>query len=73
MSVRQKSIIVGAILGAAIGALGGFLFTRQLELGERGAAPQPLSLRSLPPGEAAKVGISIIGVLRGIAELGARL
>lgn len=75
MTLRQQSIIVGAILGAVVGALGGYLFTRRLELAqtEGRAAPRSLSLRSVPPSEAAKVGISIIGVLRGIAELGERL
>ncbi|HNS51059.1 MAG TPA: hypothetical protein PKO09_07740 [Anaerolineae bacterium] len=75
MTLRQQSIIVGAILGAAIGALGGYLFTRRIELAQSEGRVQPhsLSLRSVPPSEAAKLGVSIIGVLRGIAELGERL
>ncbi len=74
MNPRQKSVVVGAILGAILGAVGGYLFTRGLELPreEEGKA-QALSLRSVPPGEVVKLFISIMGVLRGIAELGERL
>ena len=73
MNPRQKSIIVGSILGAVVGALGGYLFTRRFEQVEGRAAPESLSLRSVAPGDAAKLFIAIIGVLRGVAELGERL
>ena len=73
MKVRQKSMIVGAILGAALGALGGYLFTRGLEMPREEEPPQGLSLRSIPPGEMVKLFIATMGVLRGIAELGERL
>jgi hypothetical protein len=72
MDVRQKSVIMGAILGAGMGALGGYLFSRGLDL-PREAQDQRLSLRSVPPGEMVKVVIAIMGVLRGIAELGERI
>lgn len=74
MNPRQKSVVVGAILGAILGVVGGYLFTRGLELPrEEGGKAQALSLRSVPPGEMVKLFISIMGVLRGIAELGERL
>lgn len=73
MNPKQKSIIVGAILGAALGALGGFLFTRGLELPREDEEPQGLSLRSVPPGEMVKLLIAVMAVLRGVAELGERL
>ncbi len=73
MNTRQKSIVVGAILGAALGALGGFLFTRGLDIPREEEEPQGLSLRSIPPGEMVKVFIAILGVLRGVAELGERI
>jgi len=73
MNARQKSMILGAILGSLLGAAGGYLFTRGLELPREEEEPQGLSLRSVPPGEAVKLFISIMGVLRGIAELGERL
>jgi hypothetical protein len=74
MNPKQKSMIIGAILGALLGTLGGYLFTRGLDLpreGEQG--PQTLSLRSVPPGEMVKLFIAIMAVLRGVAELGERL
>jgi hypothetical protein len=73
MNAKQKSMIIGAILGAAMGALGGYLFTRGLELPREEEDPQGLSLRSVPPGEMVKLLIAILAVLRGVAELGERL
>jgi hypothetical protein len=73
VNTRQKSIVVGAILGAALGALAGFLFTRGLDIPREDEEPQGLSLRSVPPGEMVKVFIGILGVLRGVAELGERI
>jgi hypothetical protein len=69
MNTQQKSVILGAIFGAVLGALGGYLFTRGLEV-PREEEEQGLSLRSLPPGAVVSLFIAIMGVLRGIAELG---
>ncbi len=73
MNPRQKSVIIGGIVGAVLGALGGYLFTRGLDLPREEEEESGLSLRSVPPGEMVKLVISIMGVLRGIAELGERL
>ena len=72
MNTKQKSILMGAILGAALGAAGGFLFTRGLELPREGKKSEGLSMGSLPPGQVVALLIAIMGVLRGIAELGER-
>jgi hypothetical protein len=54
--------------------LGGYLFTRGLDMPrEEEEEPQRLSLRSVPPGEMVKLFIAIMGVLRGVAELGERM
>ena len=68
MNTQQKSLIVGAILGATLGALGGYLFTRGLDVPRE--EEEGLSLSSLPPGAGVALLISIMAVLRGIAELG---
>jgi hypothetical protein len=73
MNPKQKSMVIGAILGGVLGALGGYLFTRGLDLPREEEEPKGLSLRSVPPGEMVKLAISIMGVLRGVAELGERL
>jgi hypothetical protein len=73
MDVRQKSMIIGALLGASMGALAGYLFTRGLELPREPGEDQGLTLRSVPPGEMVKLVIAIMGVLRGVAELGERI
>ena len=73
MNSRQKSMVIGGIVGAVVGVLGGYLFTRGLDVPTEEKAPQKLSLRSIPPGELVKLAISTMGVLRGVAELGERL
>lgn len=73
MSPKQKSVVVGAILGAVLGALGGYLFTRGLDMSRGEGTSKALSLRSVPPGEMVKLFVAIMGVLRGVAELGERL
>ena len=69
MNTQQKGLIFGAVLGAVLGALGGFLFTRGLEL-PRDEQEEGFALSSLPPGAVVSLIISIMAVLRGIAELG---
>jgi hypothetical protein len=73
MNPKQKSMIIGGILGAILGAAGGYLFTRGLDLPRMEEKSKGLSLQSVPPGEMVRLFISIMGVLRGIAELGERL
>jgi len=74
MNLRQKSLVVGAVAGAALGALGGYLFTRGLEMPREDEDQiEELSLRSVPPGEMVKVFIAVMAALRGIAELGERI
>jgi uncharacterized membrane protein len=68
MTTQQKGLIVGAILGAVFGAVGGFLFTRGLDMPRE--EQEGFSLSSLPPGAVVSLIISIMAVLRGIAELG---
>jgi hypothetical protein len=73
MNAKQKSMIVGAIVGAALGAAGGYLFTRGLDVSHEGGESRQLSLRAVPPGEVVKLFIAVMAVLRGIAELGERI
>lgn len=73
MNPKQKSMVIGAVVGGLLGAAGGYLFTRGLELSPEEEEAHGLSLRSIPPGEMVKLFIAIMGVLRGIAELGERL
>jgi len=73
MNTQQKTMFVGALIGAVLGAVGGYLFSRGLDMPRAEEDTQRLSLRSVPPGELAKLGLSVMGVLRGIAEMGERL
>ncbi|MGD8627021.1 MAG: hypothetical protein PVF47_11750 [Anaerolineae bacterium] len=71
MDDKQKSIVVGAVLGAGLGALGGYLFSRGAEMANEEGV-ENLSLRTVSPGELVKLFISIMGVLRSVAEMGER-
>jgi hypothetical protein len=73
MNLKQKSIFVGAVLGAGLGALGGYLFTRGVQMPSDEQGEEEVSLQALPPGELVKIFIAIMGVLRGVAELGERV
>ena len=70
MNPKQQSIIIGAVVGAAIGAVGGFLFTRGLDLPREEEESRGLSLKRIPPGAVVGLFIAVMGVLRGVAELG---
>ena len=73
MTARQKSMLIGAGIGALVGAAGGYLFTRGVDASRAEGGSQELSIRSVPPGEIVKLVIATMAVLRGIAELGERL
>ena len=68
MTKQQKIVVAGAILGGALGAAGGYLFGRGVE--ESGRRLEVVSAQSLPTGEIVRLVISIMGVLRSVAELG---
>ncbi|MGC9335122.1 MAG: hypothetical protein ACP5JJ_13300 [Anaerolineae bacterium] len=72
MTFKQKSIFTGAVLGAGLGALGGYLFTRGIEMPRDEHRNEKVGVQGLPPGELVKIFIAIMGVLRGVAELGER-
>jgi hypothetical protein len=71
MNPRRLSIIGGAILGAGLGALGGYLFTRNMDVDAtvEGEESRALALPPVHAGEVVKLVIAVLGVLRGIAEL----
>lgn len=70
MNIRQKSLLAGAMLGAVIGAMAGWLFSRGLEVP---TAERLSPKKSVPPAELAKIGLGVMGVLRSVAELGEKL
>lgn len=68
LQARKSRIIVsGAILGAALGALSSYLYTRSAEEIGNGEAGAPGSVST---GQALAVVLAILGLVRQIAELG---
>jgi hypothetical protein len=68
MNPKQESILIGAIIGAGLGALAGYLFTRDLdESGEEESLA--VVARSVHAGDVIKLIIAIMGVLRGVSAL----
>jgi hypothetical protein len=60
---KTKTLIIGAGVGALIGLGTGYLLTRSAE--ESGGQPPKITT-----GDAFKIALGVIGVVRGIASLG---
>jgi hypothetical protein len=71
MNVRQKVLIVGGFAGALVGVVAAFLYIKanegQVAAVEAGRAQKVMEVS---PGEAISIGLSLLGVLRLISELG---
>ena len=73
MSSRTRALIIGSVAGAALGVAAAWLFMRSVEeealaveeTGEGAVAP-----RAIGVGQVVRLGVSILGVLRQIVELG---
>lgn len=59
---RNRTLLMGALLGAATGLIGAMLLTRRAE--------QEGTELSLSAGEGMRLGVMVIGLLRAIASLG---
>ena len=71
MKYRQKVMIAGGLTGALIGLAAAFLYVKanepQISAVEAGDADE---VNKVSPGEAMTVGLSLLGMLRQIANLG---
>jgi NhaP-type Na+/H+ or K+/H+ antiporter len=72
MNPRQQSMLIGALVGAALGAVGGYLFTRNLDDTPERGETLAVATRSVSAGDVVKLIIAVMAVLRGVAELGDR-
>ncbi len=61
---KTSTIIIATVIGAAVGALSGFLLVKRAEAEQT----QP----KLTTGEGVQVGLGVLGVLRMIAGLGSK-
>ena len=64
MNSRDKTLIIGGLLGSALGILAAWLYVRAAKE-EEATPPQPV-----PPGKMVKLGLSVMEVLRQVAALG---
>ncbi len=64
MNSRNKTLIIGGLLGSALGILAGWLYVRTAR--EDAAVPP----QAVPPGKMVKLGLSIMEVLRQVTALG---
>jgi gas vesicle protein len=62
MENKNKTLIVGALIGAVTGLFAAMLLQRRVESEERETA--------ISTGEGLKLGVLVIGLLRAIASLG---
>jgi len=64
MNSRNKTLIIGGLLGSALGILAAWLYMRTAREDE--AKPS----EAVPPGKMVKLGLSIMEVLRQVTTLG---
>jgi hypothetical protein len=62
MEYRSRTLILGAIIGAATGVAAAMLLNRR--------AAQNQSTTAITTGEGLKLGVMVIGLLRAISSLG---
>lgn len=61
MNYRTRTLLIGGLIGALIGALAGFLyFNSNVKVDEAGNEQLPTPA----PGDALKLGLGLLGVLR---------
>ena len=74
MGSRTLVLVIGGVAGAALGVAAAWLFMRSVEeeetLAIEGAAEGAVASRSIGAGSVVRLGISILGVLRQIVDLG---
>jgi len=74
MGSRMKALIIGGVAGAALGVAAAWLFIRSVEeeetLAIEGAVEEAVAPRSIGVGQVVRLGVSILGVLRQIIDLG---
>lgn len=66
MKLRTRVMIIGGILGALLGAGAAYLYLRSAEMDEEGEEKLP----QVQPGDAIKLSLGVLAVLRQIAGLG---
>jgi len=67
-----RAIIVGAAVGALLGALGGWLYRRygpQAKNGEAGSSALVQRSASLDRGKVMRLGVALVGVIRQLVDL----
>jgi len=62
MDNKNKTLLIGAVIGAATGMFAALLLNRRVESNESESA--------LTTGEGLKLGVLLLGLLRAIASLG---
>jgi len=75
MGSRMRALILGGVAGAALGVAAAWLFLRSVEeekevLAVEGAEEGAVAPRSIGAGQVVRLGVSILGVLRQIVDLG---
>jgi hypothetical protein len=64
---KMRTTLIGSALGALVGIAAAFMFIRRSE-----DAGEPPSIRKTDPGLVLAAGVTLLGLLRQIADLGER-
>lgn len=63
---RTRTLMIGGAIGTVLGILAAYLYVRAAEEAHSSQAPE------MPTKDAVRVGLSLLTIVRQIAELGAR-
>ncbi len=70
MQDKLRAIVIGAAVGALLGALGGWLYRRYRPGTKEGkAGSNALAPRSLDRGKVVRLGAALVGVIRQLLDL----
>ena len=74
MGSRMRALIIGGVAGAALGVAAAWLFMRSVEeeeaLAIEAGGEEAVAPRTIGVGPVMRLGVSILGVLRQIVDLG---
>jgi hypothetical protein len=70
MKVKQKVLLVGGIAGALVGLIAAYLYIQSNETQIDAAEAGEGEMSKISPSEAMTLGLSLLGVLRLISNLG---
>ena len=69
MQDKLRVIVIGAAVGALLGALGGWLYQRYESKKDKSGSSALVQRKSLDRGKVMRLGVALVGVIRQLMDL----